>query len=68
MILIDEHVESRLAEALEVLKADPKTSRCIFFTMGSPVTNDFKEKLFGPKLFFSKKSIGKWFYFALSRR
>ncbi len=48
MMLIDEHVEPKLAEALEALKADPKTSRCIFFNLAGSelVTADFKEKLF----------------------
>ncbi len=48
MLLINEHVEPKLAEALEALKADPKTSRCIFFNLSGSnlVTDDFKEKLF----------------------
>jgi len=46
MILIDEYAETRLAQALETIKSDPTTSRCIFFQMGSPVTGDLKEKLF----------------------
>ncbi|MDX2074724.1 MAG: response regulator [Alphaproteobacteria bacterium] len=46
MILIDEHVEPQLTEALEALKADPQISRCIYLSLGSPASNDVKEKLF----------------------
>lgn len=47
MILIDEHVETKLLAALEALKADPKPFRCIYLgLMGTNVTNDFEEKLF----------------------
>jgi CheY-like chemotaxis protein len=48
MLLIDEHVEPKLAAALELLRADPKMTRCIFFNLAGSdaVTGDFKEKLF----------------------
>lgn len=47
MILIDEHVETKLGEALEVLKVEPKMARCIYFNlMDSSVSGDLKEKIF----------------------
>ena len=46
MILIDEQVETKLAEALENLRADPKTARCILFNLaGSAVPDEFKHQL-----------------------
>lgn len=47
MILIDEHVEPKLAVALEAFKADPKMARCIFLGLAESnvATGDFKEKL-----------------------
>lgn len=47
MLLINENVETKLLEALELIKAEPKMSRCIYFNMtGVKVGNDFSEKLF----------------------
>ncbi len=46
-MLIDEHAEAKLAQALETLKTDPRATRCIYFRLaGSPLPGDFKAKLF----------------------
>lgn len=47
MMLINEYAESKLAEALEELKAGPATARCLSFRLaGSMVADDFKETFF----------------------
>ncbi|MFO0389421.1 MAG: response regulator [Alphaproteobacteria bacterium] len=47
MILIDEQAEGKLEAALGILRADPKTSRCIHFNlMDSQKPADMNEKVF----------------------
>ena len=46
MILIDEHADIKLAEALEALRAEPNTTRCIYFSlMDKPAIPGIKEKI-----------------------
>lgn len=35
MIIVDEHADVKLASALEVLKADPDTTRCLYFNLNT---------------------------------
>lgn len=46
MLLIAEQGEEKLAKALEVLRAEPKTTRCIHLQFGAPLTTEFKDVIF----------------------
>jgi two-component system, chemotaxis family, chemotaxis protein CheY len=46
MILIDTHADIKLAEALEVLRAEPNATRCIYFSlMDKPAISGITEKI-----------------------
>ncbi len=45
MILIDEHVEAKLVEALEQLRPDPKLARCITLRPGAAIDKEILKQL-----------------------